>query len=190
MSKFGHQLSDYVSKEMGTWKFVGFLSTVTALWIGLNVFLPLNKRFDKYPFVALNLVYSFLAGFTAPILLMSANRQGEADRKKIIETLNLERQDSIHIHAMLHKIVSLEQDIEDAMKLRTSPVAAQPEWVCDSCGAAYGIWWEAGEYCGPSKHLATYHVDDCRVCGRHVPCTEPRDYGYLRKEWLEHAAKQ
>lgn len=187
--KLGDYLSDSVSKWLGTWWFVSALSFFTAVWIGWNVNAPKNKRFDPFPFVALNLCYSFLAGYTAPILLMSSSRQGRLDRERMIENLELERQDNKHLHAMLHRIITLEEDIENAMKLRTSPIPAQPQWVCHVCGEMFGTWWEAGQYWGPTKHCATYHVDDCQVCGKHVPCTEPRDFGYLRKEWIEFAEK-
>ena len=183
-----NKISDSITKWIGTWYFVGILSVLTAIWITWNVHAPKNKRFDPYPFVALNLCYSFLAGYTAPILLMSATKQGELDRERMMENLELERQDNKHLHAMLHRIISLEQDIEDAMKLRTNAtITPQPEWVCLSCGVKYGLWWQNDEYSGPSRHDATYHVDDCRVCKKHVPCTEARDFGYLVKEWLKHA---
>lgn len=182
-----NKLSDYIAKLLGTWYFVGILSTVTTFWILWNVHAPKNKKFDPYPFVALNLCYSFLAGYTAPILLMSSTRQGELDRKRMIENLELERQDNKHLHAMMHRIISLEQDIEDAMKLRSSSATVQqPEWVCNKCGEKYGLWYTNGAYSGPSRHDATYHVDDCRVCGERVPCTEARDFGYLIKDWMEH----
>lgn len=183
-----NKISDSITKWIGTWYFVGILSVLTAIWITWNVHAPKNKRFDPYPFVALNLCYSFLAGYTAPILLMSATKQGELDRERMMENLELERQDNKHLHAMLHRIISLEQDIEDAMKLRSNAsITPQPEWVCSSCGEKYGLWWQNDEYSGPSRHDATYHVDDCRVCKKHVPCTEARDFGYLVKEWLKHA---
>lgn len=183
-----NKLSDRITKVLGTWYFVGVLSTLTAFWILWNVHAPKNKKFDPYPFVALNLCYSFLAGYTAPILLMSSTRQGELDRERMIENLELERQDNKHLHAMMHRIISLEQGIEDAMKLRAgTTITPQPEWVCSSCGEKYGLWWQNGVYTGPSKHDATFHVDDCRVCKKHVPCTEPRDFGYLVKEWMDHS---
>ena len=108
------KLSDNITKWIGTWKFVGLLSIITAVWIGWNVYAPKAKKFDPYPFVALNLCYSFLAGYTAPILLMSATRQGEMDREKMIENLELERQDNKNLHMMMHRIISIEQDIETA----------------------------------------------------------------------------
>lgn len=54
-------------------------------------------------------------------------------------------------------------------------------WICHDCGIANGKWFKDGEYVGPKGWSATMHYDTCDVCGTHdVPCTEPRDYGYLR----------
>ena len=56
-------------------------------------------------------------------------------------------------------------------------------WVCHDCGMTHGNWFKDGEYVGPKSWSATMHYDTCDVCGTHdVPCTEPRDYGYLRNE--------
>ncbi|MCO5219943.1 MAG: DUF1003 domain-containing protein, partial [Thermomicrobiales bacterium] len=37
-------------------------------------------RWDPYPFILLNLMLSFQAAFTAPIIMMSQNRQASRDR--------------------------------------------------------------------------------------------------------------
>ena len=56
-------------------------------------------------------------------------------------------------------------------------------WVCHDCGMTHGNWFKDDEYVGPKGWSATMHYDTCDVCGTHdVPCTEPRDYGYLRNE--------
>lgn len=182
----GEKLSETVAKQLGTWKFVLFLSTATACWITWNTHAPKNRRFDPYPFVALNLCYSFLAGYTAPILLMSASRQAELDRRRSIENLEIDRMDHAHIHSMLHKIQGIEEDIESAMKLRPETSKSQPDWVCDDCGQKWGRWWEQGDYTGPVPHFATYHIDTCNVCSKTKSVTEARDYGYLRSGWDRH----
>ena len=38
-----------------------------------------------------------MAGYTAPILLMAANRQNEIDRKRAIENLQIDRTDHEHL---------------------------------------------------------------------------------------------
>ncbi|HYU92759.1 MAG TPA: DUF1003 domain-containing protein, partial [Actinomycetota bacterium] len=52
-------------------------------WMVLNaVFLARllhHKQFDPYPFIALNLVLSALAGLQAPIIMMSQNRAAARD---------------------------------------------------------------------------------------------------------------
>ena len=49
----------------------------------MNVYLAAHwkdKAFDPYPFILLNLVLSFQAAYTGPIVMMSQNRQNEKDR--------------------------------------------------------------------------------------------------------------
>jgi hypothetical protein len=49
-----------------------------------------------------------------------------------------------------------------------------PAWICRPCGFAYGRF--------PSQdRVSTYHTDTCGICGEVTACTEPRDFGHLRK---------
>ncbi len=57
-----------------------------------------------------------------------------------------------------------------------------PEWVCHECGISYGRWYLNGSYVGPSHYSATYHTNNCDICGaQNVQVTEPRDYGGLKQ---------
>ena len=179
----GEKLSDAVSSQLGTWRFVGILSAVTAVWVLWNVNAPKSKEFDPYPFVALNLCYSFLAGYTAPILLMSSSRQAEADRKRSIENLNIDRADHARIDSMLHKIQAMEESLVEAVLQREDPSSRQPVAVCSDCGSKWGLWYLDGEYIGPSTHFSTYKTTTCEVCNKVKPCTESQDYGNLRLGW-------
>lgn len=92
---FGERIADKITTGMGSWKFIIGQAIFTGLWIVLNV-VGLVGQWDHYPFVLLNLVYSFQAGFTGPILLLSNNRQAARDRANLekdlavdIEALNL-----------------------------------------------------------------------------------------------------
>jgi len=51
-----------------------------SIWIGLNV-TAFIQHWDPYPFILLNLVLLFQAAYTAPIIIMSQNRQADIDRK-------------------------------------------------------------------------------------------------------------
>lgn len=60
-----------------------------------------------------------------------------------------------------------------------------PDWICNTCGIAYGKWYVDGNYAGPKHHCATFHIGTCDCCGKTpIPVTEPRDYGHLR-DWPE-----
>lgn len=51
-----------------------------------------------------------------------------------------------------------------------------PAWICSPCGRKHGR-----RECG----IATFHVDECGVCGQTAMVTEPRDFGHLRDTWKE-----
>jgi uncharacterized membrane protein len=55
------------------------MTAMLVVWIVWNSlsFLP---HFDPAPFILLNLCLSFLAGYTAPFIMMSQNRQSSKDR--------------------------------------------------------------------------------------------------------------
>lgn len=83
---FGDRVADKVTSGIGSWKFIIIQSVFTVLWIVLNT-VAFVAHWDDYPWVLLNLVYSFQAGFTGPILLLSGNRQAAIDRAKVDKDL-------------------------------------------------------------------------------------------------------
>jgi uncharacterized membrane protein len=77
----GQHLADALAAKVGSWAFLIGQTTVLAGWIGANT-LPGVPHWDQSPFILLNLVFSFASAYTAPVVLMSQNRQSEEDRKK------------------------------------------------------------------------------------------------------------
>ena len=73
--------SDRVAGIVGSWKFLIGLVSLLVCYMGLNVWMLMEKAFDPYPFILLNLVLSFQAAFTAPIILMAQNRAASKDRR-------------------------------------------------------------------------------------------------------------
>jgi|GraSoiStandDraft_4_1057263.scaffolds.fasta_scaffold94159_1 uncharacterized membrane protein len=80
---FGDQLADYVANGMGSWKFIIIQTLIVAVWMILN-FIALVRHWDPYPFILLNLLFSTQAAYSAPIIMMSQNRQNERDRAKAV----------------------------------------------------------------------------------------------------------
>lgn len=80
-STLGQRAADRITKIVGSWKFIIIQSVILTIWIIVNVTAWIN-HWDPYPFILLNLMLSFQAAYTAPIILMSENREMERDRKK------------------------------------------------------------------------------------------------------------
>jgi len=75
----GQRTSDRVANIVGSWPFIIVQSILLAMWVVLNV-AAVIRHWDPYPFILMNLVLSMQAAYTAPIIMMSQNRQAERDR--------------------------------------------------------------------------------------------------------------
>ena len=122
-STFGQKLADSVATGMGSWRFIIWQTAIVILWMALNV-IAWSYKWDVYPFILLNLVFSTQAAYAAPIIMMAQNRQSDRDRaqadadyktnceaKKEIEDLT-KLLNSIEIDK-LDKIITMLQDMKD-----------------------------------------------------------------------------
>ncbi|WP_270884665.1 DUF1003 domain-containing protein [Paenibacillus aestuarii] len=84
-TKWSDKLADKIAEFGGSWKFINIFFAVLVVWIVVNT-MSFTKviHFDEPPFILLNLVLSFLAGFQAPIIMMSQNRQAARDKQETI----------------------------------------------------------------------------------------------------------
>lgn len=108
---FGEYFADKIADIVGSWRFIIIQSALLALWLMLNV-VGWIAHWDPYPFILLNLVLSFQAAFTAPILMMAQNRQSDIDRHKAQLDYDVNLRAELDIEALHEKIDLLrEQDI-------------------------------------------------------------------------------
>ena len=77
---FGERLADKVADYAGSWRFIGIFTVVLLIWIVVNSVILMQRPFDPYPFILLNLILSCVAAIQAPIIMMSQNRQEARDR--------------------------------------------------------------------------------------------------------------
>ncbi|MGH6683692.1 MAG: DUF1003 domain-containing protein [Pseudolabrys sp.] len=77
---FGERLSDHLASFGGSWTFIIIFFVTLLVWMGFNILIFEQERFDPYPFILLNLVLSCLAAIQAPIIMMSQKRQESKDR--------------------------------------------------------------------------------------------------------------
>jgi len=79
-SAFG-QFAENVARLMGTARFLAIQSVLVLIWVAINVMF-ISFRWDKYPFILLNLMFSIQAAYAAPLILLAHNRQESRDREQ------------------------------------------------------------------------------------------------------------
>jgi uncharacterized membrane protein len=75
----GQRAADWVATAVGSWGFIIGQTVLLTFWIVLNITAWI-KHWDPYPFILMNLFLSAQAAFTAPVIMMSQNRQTLRDR--------------------------------------------------------------------------------------------------------------
>ncbi|MFV8335796.1 DUF1003 domain-containing protein [Flavobacterium sp. RSP29] len=98
----GQKVADNVAAFGGSWKFIILFGVFILLWILANIYILLNKGFDPYPFILLNLILSCLAALQAPVIMMSQNRQEEKDRERAKKDYMINLKSELEIR-MLHE---------------------------------------------------------------------------------------
>jgi uncharacterized membrane protein len=113
----GAALADWVAETIGSWRFILIQSGLLVIWIALNV-VAFIKHWDPYPFILLNLVLSFQAAYTAPIIMMSQNRQSEIDRRHALHDYRINVKAELEIELLHNKIDALrEQEIVQLLSI-------------------------------------------------------------------------
>lgn len=101
---FGQRVADNVADFGGSWTFIISFFIFILIWIGSNVYILLNKGFDPYPFILLNLILSCLAALQAPVIMMSQNRQEEKDRERAKKDYMINLKSELEIRLLDDKI--------------------------------------------------------------------------------------
>ncbi|PAM95331.1 hypothetical protein B4N84_08645 [Flavobacterium sp. IR1] len=119
---FGQKIADKVADFGGSWTFIISFLMFIVIWIGSNVYILVNKGFDPYPFILLNLILSCVAALQAPVIMMSQNRQEEKDRTRAKKDymINLKSELEIRmIHDKIdHLIMHQQQELIEIQKVQ------------------------------------------------------------------------
>lgn len=116
----GQKAADWIAFRVGSWGFIIGQSVLLTIWAVLNVSAWI-QHWDPYPFILMNLVLSLQAAYTAPMIMMSQNRQAARDRieahndyqvnqtaenevRAVLEHLEAQNIAIAEIHAMLEKL--------------------------------------------------------------------------------------
>jgi uncharacterized membrane protein len=77
------RFAEKFARNMGTAKFLVYMTVFVLLWITINVIGILGYKWDVYPFIFLTLLLSLQASYAAPLILLAQNRQTDRDRVAI-----------------------------------------------------------------------------------------------------------
>lgn len=112
----GQRIADALAALVGSWRFIVIQSVLLGLWIAANA-LGWFHTWDPYPFILLNLVLSFQAAYTAPIIMMSQNRLADVDRTKAALDYDVNLKAELEIE-LLHQKIDLLREQEIARLIR------------------------------------------------------------------------
>lgn len=110
-------LAEKITTILGSWKFLVSQTMFLICYVLYNLLSP--NPFDPFPFIFLNLILSFQAAYTAPIILMSHSLMNKRDR-------DLARQDhenTLKILSHIEKLgVQLVKEVDDAVEEITDAI--------------------------------------------------------------------
>ncbi len=99
----GQRAADWVVARVGSWWFIIGQSSLLGLWAILNV-TAWMRHWDPYPFILMNLVLSLQAAYTAPMIMMSQNRQTARDRMEAHNDYELNLKAETEIQAIMETL--------------------------------------------------------------------------------------
>jgi uncharacterized membrane protein len=120
----GEQLADAVAAFGGSWRFIILFGVLLVAYTTINVLL-VNKAWDPYPFILLNLFLSMLAAIQAPVIMMSQNRQDTKDRVRSELDFEVNKHAGLEIHSLSQKLSSISDKIADVEELLRSYATAK-----------------------------------------------------------------
>jgi uncharacterized membrane protein len=77
------------------------------MWMIFNTFVLMQRAFDPYPYILLNLLLSCLAALQAPVIMMSQNRQAEKDRLRATHDYEVNIKAELEILQLQEQITEL-----------------------------------------------------------------------------------
>ena len=122
----GLRAADWVARTVGSWPFIIVQSTMLAAWVALNV-TAFIRHWDPYPFILMNLVLSLQAAYTAPIIMMSQNRQAERDRVEAHNDYLINQKAEEEIRTMLNHLEAQSQALMEMHRVLIEGGAGRDE---------------------------------------------------------------
>ena len=111
----GQHVADRVADTIGSWPFIIVQSVILTAWIITNLVIVLGfhkETWDPYPFILLNLMLSFQAAYSGPVIMMSQNRQAAKDRLAAEVDHDVNTKAELEINNLVRRLDELELNLE------------------------------------------------------------------------------
>ena len=105
--KLADRAADVVAEFGGSWKFIIAAIIVLNFWVLLNSWVLLDKGFDPFPYILLNLLINMVTALQAPIIMMSQNRQALKDRLRANLDYQLNLKNELLLSDIIHRLDEL-----------------------------------------------------------------------------------
>ena len=112
------RFSERVAHTLGTAKFLLLQTFIVICWFAYNGLAPHAWRFDKYPFILLNLAFSTQAAYAAPLILLAETRQAERDRREAAEDRRRAAEVKADLDYLARELAGLRLRVIDADDLK------------------------------------------------------------------------
>jgi uncharacterized membrane protein len=103
----GQRVADKIASFGGSWPFIFLFLGLLVMWMIFNTFVLMQRAFDPYPYILLNLLLSCLAALQAPVIMMSQNRQAEKDRLRATHDYEVNIKAELEILQLQEQITEL-----------------------------------------------------------------------------------
>ena len=121
----GQRAADWVATVVGSWRFIIVQSTILVAWAILNT-AAWVYHWDPYPFILMNLVLSLQAAYTAPVIMMSQNRQAARDRLEAHNDYDVNQKAEEEIRAILDHLAAQDEALAHIYDSVTSFQQSRP----------------------------------------------------------------
>jgi uncharacterized membrane protein len=112
----GQRAADWTTRVVGSWRFIIAQSFLLVAWVVLNV-VAWVRHWDPYPFILMNLVMSLQAAYTAPIIMMSQNRQAIRDRLEAHNDYLINQKAEEEVRAILDHLAAQDRALAQVHQL-------------------------------------------------------------------------
>jgi uncharacterized membrane protein len=106
------RFSEGIARYLGTARFLVIQSGIVIIWIALNA-VAWRYRWDRYPFILLNLAFSTQAAYAAPLILLAQNRQERRDRAQTERDRQLNARTQADTEFLARELASIRLSLSD-----------------------------------------------------------------------------